>query len=105
MFGGTRYQTGYQRAVRGSHRRLHHPITSLDRVTDPLFGVPAAPMRAPSSVNAPQIGGPCAPARADVDLRCEEAERLAAAAQAHQQALRDTRRTHAEASRQRDADA
>ncbi len=105
MFGGTQYQTGYQRAVRGSHRRLHHPITSLDRVTDPLFGVPAGPVRAPSSVNAPQIGGPCAPARADVDLRCAEAERLAAAAQAHQQTLRDTRRTHAEASRQRDADA
>ena len=62
-------------------------------------------MRAPGSVNAPRIGGPCAPARADVDTRCAEAERLAAAAQAHQQNLRDARRAHAEAARQRDADA
>ena len=62
-------------------------------------------MRAPASVNSPQIGGPCAPARADVDSRCAEAERLAVAAQTHQETLREARRTHAEAARQRDADA
>src|SRR5687767_14633972 len=50
-------------------------------------------------------GGPCAPARADVDRRCADAERLSAAAQAHQQKLRDARREHGEAVRLRDTDA
>ena len=49
--------------------------------------------------------GPCAPARGAVDTRCADAERLAFAAQSHQQALRDARREHAEVTRLRDSDA
>ncbi len=37
------------------------------------------------------LSGPCAPARAEVDSRCAEAERLAQAAVAHRQRLRDIR--------------
>jgi hypothetical protein len=49
-------------------------------------------------------GGPCAPARADVDVRCADAERLATAATAAQQRLREARREHAQITRLRDAD-
>jgi hypothetical protein len=38
------------------------------------------------------LGGPCAGARQEVDTSCAEAERLAQAAVAHQQRLRETRR-------------
>ncbi len=74
-------------------------------MTDPLLDVPSAPMHSPGIAPASRIGGPCAPARADVDTRCAEAERLSAAAQQHQQNLRDARRALADAVRQRDADA
>lgn len=52
----------------------------------------------------PAPTGPCAPARADVDVRCADAERLAAAASAAQQRLREARREHAQITRLRDAD-
>jgi len=45
-----------------------------------------------SSPQTQPLSGPCAPARADVDTRCADAERLAQAAVAHQQRLRDVRR-------------
>ena len=51
------------------------------------------------------LSGPCAAARADVDSRCAEAERLAAAAVAHQQQLRDVRQQLMEVSAQHEVDA
>jgi hypothetical protein len=59
---------------------------------------------APFADRGPVVGGgPCAPARSQVDSRCSDAERLALAAQSHQQALRDARREHAEVARLRDS--
>jgi hypothetical protein len=71
-------------------------------MTSPEFGMPAT---AGGPMATSSIQGPCAPARADVDVRCADAERLLAAAQSHQVALREARRQHSDASRQRDADA
>jgi hypothetical protein len=71
------------------------------------FEVPDALPRAAPAVNTPVatgFGGPCAPARADVDSRCDDVDRLLAAAQAHQVTLREAQRQHADATRQREAD-
>lgn len=51
------------------------------------------------------LSGPCAPARVEVDSRCADAERLAQAAIAHQQRLRDVKRQLSEVSALREADA
>jgi len=59
---------------------------------------------APTPGVAP-LTGPCAPARTDVDTHCSDAERLAQAAVAHQQRLRDVRRQLGEVAAIRDADA
>jgi hypothetical protein len=58
-----------------------------------------------SSPSAAPLSGPCAGARNNVDSRCAEAERLAQAAVAHQQRLRDVRRQLGEVGALRDADA
>jgi hypothetical protein len=71
------------------------------------FEVPDArpsPAPAVSTPAATSIGGPCAPIRADVDARCADADRLTAAAQSHQVSLREARRQHSDATRQREAD-
>ncbi len=80
-------------------------------MTSPEMGLPASPHVQPKPVTpttpvAPAaIAGPCGPVRADVDTRCADAERLAGAAVAHDESLRDARREYAEVTRQRDADA
>ena len=51
------------------------------------------------------LSGPCAGARNEVDTRCAEAERLAQAAVAHQQRLRDVKKQLMEVVALRDADA
>ena len=48
--------------------------------------------------------GPCGPARAEVDVRCADAERLLAEAEAQVHKLREARRQHSEASRLRERD-
>src|SRR3954466_10925667 len=58
---------------------------------------------APAPVMAP-LTGPCAVARNNVDSRCAEAERLAQAAVAHQQRLREVKRQLGEVTARRDAD-
>src|SRR3954463_5544465 len=58
-----------------------------------------------SPASAAPLAGPCAPARSEVQTRCAEAERLAQAALAHQQRLRDVRRQMAEMVALRDSDA
>jgi hypothetical protein len=71
------------------------------------FEVPDAPSSAAPAVLTPaatSIGGPCAPVRADVDKRCADADRLLAAAQSHLVSLREARRQHSDATRQREAD-
>jgi hypothetical protein len=72
-----------------------------------MVDVPAPALPAtPAYPAAPSLGiGPCAPARAEVDYRCAEAERLAQAAQAHVQRLRDAKRMLARVQAQRDNDA
>lgn len=57
-----------------------------------------------SSAAALPLSGPCAGARMDVDSRCAEAERLAQAAVAHQERLREVRRQLMEADAKRAAD-
>jgi hypothetical protein len=64
-----------------------------------------APHNQPRVLATAGPSGPCAPARGEVDTRCADAERLAYAAQSHQQALRDARREHAAVTRLRDSDA
>lgn len=51
------------------------------------------------------LSGPCAGARTSVDSRCADAERLAQAAVAHEQRLRDVRKQLREIQSLRDADA
>jgi len=51
------------------------------------------------------VSGPCANARTEVDSRCGDAERLAQAAVAHQQRVRDVKRQLQEVVALRDADA
>jgi hypothetical protein len=71
------------------------------------FEVPDARPSAASIVNTPvttSIAGPCAPARGEVDSRCADADRLLAAAQAHQVTLREARRQFSDATHQREAD-
>src|SRR4051794_3938468 len=50
------------------------------------------------------LAGPCGPARNDVQTRCADAERLAQAALAHQQRLRDVNRELAEVAALRQTD-
>ncbi len=57
-----------------------------------------------STSSAPP-SGPCGPARNEVDTRCAEAERLAQAAVAHQQRLRDVKHQLVEIAERRDGDA
>ena len=61
-------------------------------------------MVATSSTAARPLAGPCAPARSEVDTRCAEAERLAQAAVAHQQRVRDLRQELMAVTAQREAD-
>jgi len=70
-------------------------------MTNPGFGAPTA--QAPSHPGAAVVG-PCGPARAEVDVRCADAERVLAAAQTHQNTLREARRQQFEASRLRESD-
>ena len=58
-----------------------------------------------SPAAATLTSGPCGAARDQVDSRCAEAERLAAAAAEHQQRLRDARLELSEVVRQRERDA
>ena len=71
------------------------------------FEVPEAPSSAAQVALTPTattVGGPCAPVRAQVDRRCADADRLLAAAEDHQVSLREARRQHSDATRQREAD-
>lgn len=61
-------------------------------------------MSAAPSPSALPLAGPCAGARNDVDSRCAEAERLAQAAVAHQQRLREVKKQLMEAVALREAD-
>ena len=71
-----------------------------------MVDVPARLPAAPTYPGAPSLGsGPCGPARVEVDSRCADAERLAQAAKAHAQRLRDAKHMLASAQAQRDNDA
>jgi hypothetical protein len=74
------------------------PVTSGTAVP---HGVPAADAwpAAAEATFAPSARGPCAPVRAEVDSRCTEATRLAAAAESRLEELRTARRQHAEVMR------
>ncbi|HEY7023782.1 MAG TPA: hypothetical protein VH371_02340 [Candidatus Limnocylindrales bacterium] len=61
-------------------------------------------MPEPSSAAVLPLSGPCAGARKDVDSRCAEAARLAQAAAAHQERLRELRRELMEVEAKRDVD-
>jgi len=63
------------------------------------------PLPATHPGSRPAASGACGPARAEVDQRCTEAERLARAATAHQQRLREAKRRLNELVGRRDADA